>query len=290
MPSLLDLPIELLDFIVEVVHAMRPKQYLGAVHRAFLPRARQLVFREVEVKTYERLGQFEQLVESRGALSGIVQGLKLVLKTQADPGTPKTSTLSSLFTRRTSVTELSACGSPRIAKLALSPSSTGRPLPSLGCLIIDDPLEGWSNPFDPVHYSQISAYRYLNWLELNVDRALSSLGRYKRASSGVVLELQYLGFQPWADISTADLLTLLASPIRPATLEKLDLNNVFDVQHYDEWDELFTVTKGWTQQFSKAGVAQVLDAAEKAGVKVVGRAASIVRKEQARRAAQASRS
>ncbi|BGP20441.1 hypothetical protein JCM10213_001551 [Rhodosporidiobolus nylandii] len=133
MPSLLDLPAELLDLIIELVHATRPKQYLGAIHRAFLPRARQLVFREVEVKTYERLGAFHKLANT-SVISRTVQRLVLAMwlphgATHLPPDA--LDAIASLLSRLTSLVHLVAAGSKEVLKLLWSGSVSMQRLETL---------------------------------------------------------------------------------------------------------------------------------------------------------------
>ncbi|BGP20411.1 hypothetical protein JCM10213_004625 [Rhodosporidiobolus nylandii] len=78
MPTILSLPAELLHQIADLVHATHPKQYLGAVHRAFLPSSRRIAFRELRIRanyfddlavtlgvfeTYPELGAYVLLAE-----------------------------------------------------------------------------------------------------------------------------------------------------------------------------------------------------------------------------------
>ncbi|BGP20455.1 hypothetical protein JCM10213v2_008603 [Rhodosporidiobolus nylandii] len=119
MPSLLDLPAELLDFIVELVHATRPTQYLGAVQRAFLPRARQLVLREVEVGTHKRLEAFHKL-SNTAAVSRTVR--RLVLDIWSLPGATHLppdalNAIASLLSRLTSLVHVVSAGSTEVLKL-----------------------------------------------------------------------------------------------------------------------------------------------------------------------------
>ncbi|GAA6042888.1 hypothetical protein JCM8097_002753 [Rhodosporidiobolus ruineniae] len=132
MAKLTDLPNELIDEIVALVYAANPKQYLGAVHRVFLPFSRNLTFKTLEITTFARLACFCAVVK----------------------------------------------GASPVAKLLLSPTGSGVPLPSLVMLKLKDSFVGWSNPFALSHYANLSRYPELGYLELEVDRVHSSLGRY----------------------------------------------------------------------------------------------------------------
>ncbi|BGP27877.1 hypothetical protein JCM10295v2_006855 [Rhodotorula toruloides] len=104
-----------------------------------------------------------------------IETLYLELKGEPDDGTPCATDLTNLFFRLESVESLHVVGSARIVMMVLAPSGTHRLLPALQNLCIDDPLDGWANPFAPTHYAGLSHY-YLFELELNIDRPLATLG------------------------------------------------------------------------------------------------------------------
>ncbi|BGP20439.1 hypothetical protein JCM10213_001553 [Rhodosporidiobolus nylandii] len=187
MPSLLDLPAELLDIIVDLVHASRPKQYLGAVHRAFHPRARRLTFREVEVSSYGDLSLLCDIVKGSAAVGGTVKDVVIELEGENDNGDPKPAVVSALFRQLCSVEQLSVKGSTRLAKAVLTPSRRPYPFPSLRSLVIEDPLTGWSNPFSPHHYLELTKYLLIDSLTLHVvKRPPTSIGRHKPCDTELV--------------------------------------------------------------------------------------------------------
>ncbi|BGP20374.1 hypothetical protein JCM10213_002314 [Rhodosporidiobolus nylandii] len=77
MPSLLDLPPELIDNIAELVYAVDPKQYLGTVHRAFLPISRRLFFRDTAIKM-DRVARLSDLLHVHEDLASCVKFLALL--------------------------------------------------------------------------------------------------------------------------------------------------------------------------------------------------------------------
>ncbi|GAA6042892.1 hypothetical protein JCM8097_002755 [Rhodosporidiobolus ruineniae] len=182
MAQLTDLPNELISEIVELVHATHKRHYLGAVSTLFLPFSRHLFFNEVKVTSYERLALFCDVVKGNQEVATYPKLLDLNLTDEEDGGSPKSRAVSALFSRLTSLAELNVINATRIVQLVLAPPATGRVLPSLVILKLQDKFEKWSNPFAPIHYSNLERYRRLNWLELDIQRGHSSLGRYSRAS------------------------------------------------------------------------------------------------------------
>jgi hypothetical protein len=106
-----------------------------------------------------------------------------------DENKPKTSAISALFARLTIAREVCVLQSTRIAQLLLAPTGSGRVLPSMVILSVEDDFEGWKNPFDPSHFTNLRRYRSLNWLDYEVNRPLATLGRYKSPSSLPRIEL-----------------------------------------------------------------------------------------------------
>ncbi|POY75916.1 hypothetical protein BMF94_0999 [Rhodotorula taiwanensis] len=183
------LPVELFTKIVELAQAHPQCAYLGLVSRAFLPLARHHRFRKTTIHSYDKLeslctlSQTHEFVHSIKELTIDFEGVK-------DPGTPKKADFHALLKRLYHVETFKVKASGRLAKEILDPKSNLRaskpplgtiPLPAMQALEIDDPFQGWANPFDPRHYSSLKHYRSLDSLSLKIVRAPDSIGRYRSA-------------------------------------------------------------------------------------------------------------
>ncbi|BGP20522.1 hypothetical protein JCM10213_003785 [Rhodosporidiobolus nylandii] len=176
MPSLLDLPVKLLEEVVQHLHAEAPRRYFGSVCKALLPLSRRLFFSQVSVVGWRRLGQFCAVVDEGNGVEALVNSLELDMAGEEDNREPKNRAVLDLFCRLRNVSVLSIKGSSRLAKAIIAPSRPPYPFPQLDELTIDDPLAGWSNPFSPHNLRLLDAYPELSHLELICDRPSSELG------------------------------------------------------------------------------------------------------------------
>ena len=175
---LTQLPAELFITICELVYEAKQGPYLAFVSRAFVPLARRLAFRKVEVKQYDHLQALCEVIMASMPVAECIEELNLDMsESSQDGGVPRTAILTSAFRRLTNLYKLGVTSSSRLAKLAVSPAP--KSLPSLSALDINDPLDGWANPFDPRNLRHLDNYPLLDNLSLDVDRAADSLGRYR---------------------------------------------------------------------------------------------------------------
>ncbi|GAA6055697.1 hypothetical protein JCM3770_001026 [Rhodotorula araucariae] len=363
------LPAELFLTICELAYEPGGT-YLGLVSRAFLPIARRLAFRKVTVTRYTHLAKLCDLLSASNHVGDFVEDLLIDLEFDEDQGLPKAAKLSSLFHQLVRLETLAIKCSSRLAKFALAPKSS-LSLPALELLVIEDPLEGWANPFDPRNYRNLVHYSELYALELTIPRAPDTIGRYRgsnqpgcfrglalrghlhnnpaihdlissqvflgglflrddteageatlspllqslhnaeyldtlsleqtaddpaplvqelaRFPNLVVLEfrhgtyttamlpllqglkqLEELYFFDGTRIAIADLRSLIAGPARAHKLKIVHLNMLV-------FDDVYEHRYGWTSDFTKIGVVQLLDLARGAGVKLSGPAAELAR-------------
>uniref|UniRef100_A0A0K3CQ09 BY PROTMAP: gi/342318918/gb/EGU10874.1/ Cell wall surface anchored protein [Rhodotorula glutinis ATCC 204091] n=1 Tax=Rhodotorula toruloides TaxID=5286 RepID=A0A0K3CQ09_RHOTO len=172
------LPVELFLDICQRVQDAKQGPYLGAVSKAFVSFAREATFGDTTVKTYERLQKLCNLATLSPSAIASVRSLYLPLKNAHDDGIPRAFDLAVLLARLTGLNVLDIERAPRVAKTVLAPTSARRPLPRLTGLRIDDPLEGWANPFAISHYVNLYQYPNLFNLTLHVEREVDSLGPY----------------------------------------------------------------------------------------------------------------
>ncbi|GAA5894842.1 hypothetical protein JCM8208_006084 [Rhodotorula glutinis] len=178
---LTQLPAELFITICELVHESKEGPYLALISRAFVPVARRLAFRMVEVKQYDHLQALCEVIVGSRPVAECIEELDLdMTASRPDVGAPRTALLTSTFRRLTRVRSMRVTTSSRLAKLAVSP--TPMSLPSLTTIHIADPFHGWANPFDPVNLRLLHEYSNLSALFLRIDRSVDSLGRYRSAS------------------------------------------------------------------------------------------------------------
>ncbi|BGP11641.1 hypothetical protein NBRC10512_001466 [Rhodotorula toruloides] len=108
--------------------------------------------------------------------------------------------------------------------------------------------------------------------------------------------LKEITLDAWTTITTDDLACLITGPKKHPSLETIDLQNIRDVgsnpygtdsDSDDEWERY----DGWTDDFTLKGLADLLEVADKEGVKCEGLAVKLARQELAcrRRAAAASK-
>ncbi|BGP20498.1 hypothetical protein JCM10213_007655 [Rhodosporidiobolus nylandii] len=175
MPSLLDFPAELLDWIVDLVHHERPEQYLGAVHRTFLPRARPLLFRQTEAtaRSWKRLALLCEFVEAGTEIAAHLSDLTINLRNRPYIADLPLRRVLDLFVELSSLERLSLIGAPLIHTAILSAADdsvyTGL-LQSLHHLHLSDTFAAWLNPFSPAHYRRLSRFPRLNSFSLDVRR------------------------------------------------------------------------------------------------------------------------
>ncbi|GAA5891955.1 hypothetical protein JCM6882_007419 [Rhodosporidiobolus microsporus] len=179
MTGLEDLPAELIREIYDLVRVAHPRQYLGAVSRLFLPVSRQLFFKSVKVRTYKHLGTLCDVLSGEDGPARVVKELEMDFEGEADTKSPKSLALKRLFRDVSGVSSLTIKHSTRIAKLVLAPTRP-YPLALLQSLTLRDSFSGWSNPFDPSHFTEIGMYGRLTSLTIEVvERTAESIGRYQ---------------------------------------------------------------------------------------------------------------
>ncbi|BGP35685.1 hypothetical protein JCM10296v2_007537 [Rhodotorula toruloides] len=165
------LPLELFDYICDLVATAKPKQYLGGISKAFLSTSRRLCFAITTARSFQSLQQLCRLVSESPGMAFSVKELRLDLKGEAI-GHPRAKELAMLFGALTSTTHLEIEGSARIAKMVLAPKTAGQYLPNLFSICLIDPFHGWANPFAPNHYANLKHYPNFNVLELMYPEGL----------------------------------------------------------------------------------------------------------------------
>ncbi|GAA5869377.1 hypothetical protein JCM8547_008657 [Rhodosporidiobolus lusitaniae] len=150
MPSLVNLPPELLLDICETLYKADKKLALSTVSKLFVPLARHVIFRDVTVYSYKKLASLCDIVE------------RTLLSWQAS----STSPLSCL----TSLTDLVVAGSCRIARLVLEVAGDGPILGAMVKLTVDSSFREIDNPFDPLGLMRLERYPALTSLDLKVCR------------------------------------------------------------------------------------------------------------------------
>ncbi|GAA5902448.1 hypothetical protein JCM6882_002756 [Rhodosporidiobolus microsporus] len=182
------LPPELLRYISSLVHAVSPKQYLGGVARVFLPIARELFFRRVEVRSFSRLALLCGIMRKDEVVGEFVESMAIDLDEEtADPGFPKNKKVHGLFRRLFALTYLSVTNAPRLALAVLSPPYHGECLSALETLSLEDKFSSLDNPFDPRHYEYLDMYPSLEQFDLEVTRSLSSIRKARAKVSACEL-------------------------------------------------------------------------------------------------------
>ncbi|BGP20382.1 hypothetical protein JCM10213_002306 [Rhodosporidiobolus nylandii] len=162
MPCLLDLPPELIDEIVELVHATHPKQYLGTVHRAFLPVSRRLFFRNLVVTSFVRLDRLCDLLRQGKAVAQSVARLELDLA-DIDPGLPSSADVAALLQSLPSLRILKVRNSTRMVDIATSPLSFK---PNVDQLFLDFSHTPHFTAFHPNRFRRLSPYTNLHVLSI----------------------------------------------------------------------------------------------------------------------------
>ncbi|BGP17160.1 hypothetical protein JCM10213_006045 [Rhodosporidiobolus nylandii] len=177
---LTNLPTELLEDILRRVQGGYRRPYLGLVCKAFLPIARNAGFRSLYICGSVQLTRLSDLVTTSPGVAASVKELTLMFTSHwPDNNTPSTKAVLTLFSRLTSLGDLTISGSTRLVKAVLSDTKTPRLFPSLVRLGLKDPFSGWANPFDPFHFLPLQRHKQLRNLEVDVDRTSESLGRYR---------------------------------------------------------------------------------------------------------------
>ncbi|GAA6039756.1 hypothetical protein JCM8097_004204 [Rhodosporidiobolus ruineniae] len=178
MAKLTDLPHELVDEIVALVFAMNPKQYLGAVHRLFLPSSRSVTFAQTEVKVEAHRPFFLRLPPSSARTLPV---LFKVVKSPSVTGTfIRTLTLAhsrlglplgpgqmrSLFRQLPSVEDLTVHSEALFDLVLRLPSSSEQLLPVLRRLATKyQPQPSSPTPFDPRRFTSLHMYPLLRELD-----------------------------------------------------------------------------------------------------------------------------
>ncbi|BGP20524.1 hypothetical protein JCM10213_003787 [Rhodosporidiobolus nylandii] len=169
MPTLLDLPAELVDKIAEVVHQSHPKQYLGSAHRVFLASSRRLFFENLVVDGFDKVGTACKLFESASDLAQVVKGLVLKHSWLRDRAQTLTEDAArSFFRLLPSVRQLSVEGSEMLTEMVLAPQPDDILLPHLERLKVQDSREGYGgeNPYAVSHFRGLARYQNLKHLHL----------------------------------------------------------------------------------------------------------------------------
>ncbi|BGP20506.1 hypothetical protein JCM10213_007663 [Rhodosporidiobolus nylandii] len=174
------LPPELLRYIVRLVYGTNKRQYLGGVSHVFLSIARELVFRRVEVRSFDRLALLCGLVRKSSELADFVEDLTIDMEDVEQEEYPRTKKVYGLFRRLVNLACLAIHNTPRLAHAVLTPplnDETGEMdlLPNMQCLDLVDPFDNFANPFNPIHWAELDSYPSLHALDLNVERPVSSL-------------------------------------------------------------------------------------------------------------------
>jgi hypothetical protein len=182
------LPPEILHEICELTGLDWYTYTLGFVSKAFLPFSRKRRFKSVYIAKPSSLVKFCDIVEASPGVGPYVKDLCLALRgvgyvqgAEKDDGSTSTKDFLKLLQRLSALEKLTVRYSTRLIKAFLTDSKTRRLLSSLRDLILEDPFTGWSNPFDPAHWSLLSRrHPELKYFDLDVQRSHESLGRYKR--------------------------------------------------------------------------------------------------------------
>ncbi|GAA6042914.1 hypothetical protein JCM8097_002769 [Rhodosporidiobolus ruineniae] len=187
MANLTDLPNELIDEIVALVYATNPKQYLGAVHRLFVPSARSLTFRHAEVTQCKCTPQaLYAIVKKSYAVATSVRSLTLGTIQAAEDSDPdvrqygeedclpmSVHELDALFIHLVNLEKL-CVRSETLCDYVLNPNIPWafRSLRSLAIRYGCRPER--PNAFDPRRYTRMHEYPQLNTLELHFSPSFRS--------------------------------------------------------------------------------------------------------------------
>jgi hypothetical protein len=182
------LPLELLEHICKLTGLDWHTYTLAFVSKAFLPFSRNRRFKSVYIAKPSSLVKFCDIVQASPGVGPYVKDLFLAFRGAGyvedagkDDGSTSTKDFLKLLQRLPTLEKLSVKHSTRLIKAYLTDNKTRRLLPSLRHLTLEDPFTGWSNPFDPAHWSLLSRrHPELTYLDLDVERSHESLGRYKR--------------------------------------------------------------------------------------------------------------
>ncbi|GAA5872365.1 hypothetical protein JCM8547_000909 [Rhodosporidiobolus lusitaniae] len=182
---LTSLPAELIHNICELAsHRERSERqgpYLGLISKLFLTFARSKRFREIYLPTSSELLKFVETVEASPDVGAYVQELQIYFHRDSDrdAGQPATKRFLLSLSHLPKLEKLRIHRATRLAKAVLTDTRVPRLLPSLKHLVLSDAFEGWSNPFDLVHFHNLEQHKQLSVLELHVRRKSSTLGRYR---------------------------------------------------------------------------------------------------------------
>ncbi|GAA6019844.1 hypothetical protein JCM10207_003719 [Rhodosporidiobolus poonsookiae] len=171
------LPVELLEHICHLVHDLDPTLYLGRVSSAFVPLARQLVFRKVRTSGSGELSRLCEIVEGADEVGAAVKKLAVWCNDRCwpdDAAELPDARFSDLLARLPGLIVLSIVGTGRLVEVFLQPE-TAKFCQTLEHLHIVDPLRQWANPFDPAYWSALRHCPQLYTLELDINRDGRSL-------------------------------------------------------------------------------------------------------------------
>ncbi|GAA6017485.1 hypothetical protein JCM10207_008243 [Rhodosporidiobolus poonsookiae] len=168
------LPTELLVYICELVDERTNKQYLGRVSKVFLPFSRNRVFGKLSIVGWRQL-----------------EGLAGLLQSSPDAGAYVKELTLSLWAEDTGAFKTKKPSTPSFP--ALAPPAPSRLLPRMKTLKLTTLFDGWPNPFDPAHYTNLSRYSSLNSFHLICNRQPTSLGRYRPSTT----PLRLPGLKSW---------------------------------------------------------------------------------------------
>ncbi|BGP20547.1 hypothetical protein JCM10213_003811 [Rhodosporidiobolus nylandii] len=161
MPSLLDLPAELIEIIFEMVKQVGGGVRLLTVSKACLPLVQRILLRRVEVRSWRRLLKLGRLVRRRRRLGKMVTDIDIDLRGQDSHEGRRTKpvTLFRLFHRLPNVERLCVRGSHTFGESVLHPLHCPRilPFPRLASLTLDHALCTSRNPFNFSNLEGLSA-------------------------------------------------------------------------------------------------------------------------------------
>ncbi|GAA6019824.1 hypothetical protein JCM10207_003710 [Rhodosporidiobolus poonsookiae] len=167
------LPVELLEHICALVHAADPHLYLGRISSAFVPLARQLVFRKVRTSGSRQLARLCDLVEGADGVGAAVKELVIYCGAEYWPDRevelPATR-FTALLTRLSSLVHLSFNGAARLIEIFLQPE-TAKHCKKLEHLHVFDCFKYWSHPFEAARWTALRHCPQLYTLEITAHRS-----------------------------------------------------------------------------------------------------------------------
>jgi hypothetical protein len=181
MPTLTDLPVELVEDIFEDVHSSnrearkldssQPRHLnVGLACKHLLPIWRHIAYRTLVMRSWYSLLCFCEAVYSDAEVGSVVHSLEIDYRESGlrDRGDPPARLVYRLFEELPSLTHLTISEAPRIAELFLLPSRDSSPLPRLQHITFHDTFSlNSGNPFDPRDYVHLDAYPLLEALTIH---------------------------------------------------------------------------------------------------------------------------